>query len=696
MPLFDSSRVIGSVASVESERILVQLDEGAPALVKPGSSGILPVGAINSYLVIAAGPHRVVAVITAVRITEDATRRTDPIDDTIAARYIEATLIGRFEGNLFTPGLVSFPALFAPVAAASPIEIRAIFRPSDDFKLRLGDAVVAPEQDVLLDPDALLTRHFAVFGSTGSGKSCTVSAILEGLADLNTPSATVIVFDANGEYERVANVGKTPWRTLKLGLSPDTADARLIAPHWLMNMREHVELVQASQGVQEPLLQRAVLEAKLRHDDSPDLVRRLDLIAHTVSIIRAISESNGTIQPQIIRQFGGLEKILTHAVSETDIHQCMREILDSIAKWKSLKLSAGTDAKPNFDKLDIVQTAALRKILQDVEEIILKTYDSIGIGHTAEGNADAPHYYSLERLLFSDLPRVINIEAMQDPRIKSFASSLILRIGRLVSDDRYSFITRVGPLPLGLESFLRLLLGHWPPMEDSQPWRFTEQMPAQERYQAVTIDLSEVSSDVLIPITSLIARIIIEFAQRCRPRARYPVLLVLEEAHRYIPASDGALQPFAMRSNVFERIAKEGRKFGVSLCVASQRPSELSKTVVSQCGTLIAHRIVNPDDQDLIRFSSPIASRDVLRQLPSLAKQHAIVLGEAVPGPTYVRIRDVACPPRSHDPSFFAEWGRAPDAALDVEVIREVAQEWEKVRNGDRADRIESGSTEEA
>ena len=151
--------------------------------------------------------------------------------------------------------------------------------------------------------------------------------------------------------------------------------------------------------------------------------------------------------------------------------------------------------------------------------------------------------------------------------------------------------------------------------------------------------------------------------------------LVLEEAHRYIPAIRG--EGSHRSTAAFERIAKEGRKFGVGLLLASQRPSELSRTVLAQCGTIIAHRVVNPDDQDLIRHATPLAGRDVLRQLPGLAPQHAVVLGEAVPAPTYVRVRDVEYTPRSNDPDFIQRWSVVADADLEGK-IENVSRSWEE------------------
>jgi DNA helicase HerA-like ATPase len=187
-----------------------------------------------------------------------------------------------------------------------------------------------------------------------------------------------------------------------------------------------------------------------------------------------------------------------------------------------------------------------------------------------------------------------------------------------------------------------------------------------------------------------VARLVLDLAQRLEPRAHLPILIILEEAHRYVRRDSSGAR--SQSSVVFERIAKEGRKFGVSLGLASQRPSELDPTVLSQCGTIIAHRTVGQVDQELIRAATPLASRDVLRQLPGLATGHAVVLGEAVPVPVMVRVRQVLEPPNSKDPSFVRRW-RETSHHRDAQVLDAVAAAWEA---GSRRRLTASGPSPEA
>ncbi len=134
-------------------------------------------------------------------------------------------------------------------------------------------------------------------------------------------------------------------------------------------------------------------------------------------------------------------------------------------------------------------------------------------------------------------------------------------------------------------------------------------------------------------------------------RGKYPIVIVLEEAQNYI-----AENKYSVAKTVFERIARDGRKYGISLIVSSLRPSELSKTVLSQCNSFIIHRLQNPEDQKYIRGLVSSANADILDQLPVIPQQHAIITGDCVRAPIQVRIDDVYPTPNSHNPRYIENW----------------------------------------
>ena len=271
---------------------------------------------------------------------------------------------------------------------------------------------------------------------------------------------------------------------------------------------------------------------------------------------------------------------------------------------------------------------------------------------------------------------------------------MLLRIDRLLADRRFDFL--FGPvgeaLPNpkhSLATFLRDTLGigatakgklsrkkHVP--ESRLPF-YDRQRNKEDAVDVVILDLSLLAAEVLENVTALIGRLILEFLQRLgehggeEARGSLPVVLVLEEAQNYIRQPRFAEEESIARV-VFERIAREGRKYGLSLVVASQRPSELSKTVLSQCSSFIVHRLQNPEDLRYFKEIVPSIYGPMLEQIPALAPQTALVLGECVPAPALVKIREARPVPKSRDPRFYRYWVSDPAPAVDVEGI---CEQWE-------------------
>jgi DNA helicase HerA-like ATPase len=178
--------------------------------------------------------------------------------------------------------------------------------------------------------------------------------------------------------------------------------------------------------------------------------------------------------------------------------------------------------------------------------------------------------------------------------------------------------------------------------------------------------MNEAPDEVVEVASAVMTRLIFDRLRKADPRNRLPVNLILEEAHRYVAERPSGFAIDASR--IFQRIAKEGRKYGLFLLVASQRPSELSKTVLSQCSNFVVHRIQNPDDLLHIRQMTPFVSESVMKRLPSLPKQHALIFGNAVNLPTTFKVRDVNPRPKSDDAKIRELWFRPEHATVELQV----------------------------
>ncbi len=181
------------------------------------------------------------------------------------------------------------------------------------------------------------------------------------------------------------------------------------------------------------------------------------------------------------------------------------------------------------------------------------------------------------------------------------------------------------------------------------------------------LNLSGVPSEMLVVVVSVLCRMTFDLAMWSDQDT--PILLVCEEAHRY--TSNSEEEGFEPTRRALARIAKEGRKYGVSLGIISQRPSELAESVLSQCNTIFALRMTNQDDQDFVRASMSDAGGGLLDTLPSLANAEAIVVGEAISGPMRMRIKDLPLEqrPKSATADFAASWSAEGDVENTLQTI---------------------------
>jgi hypothetical protein len=279
----------------------------------------------------------------------------------------------------------------------------------------------------------------------------------------------------------------------------------------------------------------------------------------------------------------------------------------------------------------------------------------------ARVTVDTPIYFSLEDVVMK--ARAKNVERVgpkqtQGPMFGDF-DRFLMRIDSKLNDARYDFLLkpRIRTTSASLAGLLRDFVGL-----------------GTKRAAVTVIDLSSVPFDVRPTVAAQIGRLVFEFNYWNPLYREFPILLVCEEAHAYIPRA--AESQFAGSRKSMERIAKEGRKYGVGLAVVSQRPHEVSETVLAQCGTFICLRITNPDDQGYVRGLVPESEGDLINVLAGLGRGEALVLGEAVPLPTRVQVDRPSPAPNSDDVDFYAQWKDGPtDLNVDEIVKRWRSQE---------------------
>lgn len=490
-------------------------------------------------------------------------------------------------------------------------------------------------------------------------------AIVDGLLDNPIPNGHIVIFDINGEYAQSFSSeiprGRAT-RTVVLGPQLGASEG-LFLPHWFMNNEENLALLRAGEGVQAPVLQRSIADARAVSSSTQQDVTKLQVIQSAMTVIEQLFGNGNNSEQPTARQLRSMwEVVAEQAGIDGPCQPQWAEMLRLIDQ-------AGKRAQLSTEKWSLLtakQKSILSELFHELRTQVSDAFGVLGMGSAeAAPDFDAPVHYSLQQLCDFFLPNRIQIEQANDNKIAGYVATLQMRLSRLLADGRYDFMTRVENHHDPLGSYLRLLMGADPTNAGAESdWPaadlYSKQAETHDEGPSVTIfDLSLVASDVLENVTALLGRILFDFAVRSDPRAAHPVLLVLEEAHRFIPSRRDSAGAGARSTAVFERIAKEGRKFGLSLLLASQRPSELSETVVAQCGTVIAHRLTHEADQNLLRHATALSSRALLDQLPGLAQQHALVTGVSTGVPAAVRIREVVNPPKSNDPNFLSTWSDA-------------------------------------
>lgn len=681
-----TERNIGRIVSVDSFSVYVRLDEDLKSLYKSGYEEIYPVARINSYVVIPVGAERIVALVNRVMTREetDLTNSSSTIFLTESNRYLSATMVGTIENGRYIQGVYNYPVLDNPVWYVTREDLDIIFDQHSpegavdflhDFYLPIGTSPAFPDYQVKINPDKLFAKHAAILGNTGSGKSCTLSSVLQSLFRYQyngqqLKNSHIIIFDTNGEYKEAFNLDA------KYKINPFWINEEgLRIPYWFMNYDDMDYLFEPTSGTQGPILKRALGLAKSKVVAQEHCVIPRFHLNKLQNFVNALIVQNGQSNYVMFRETAYVYKLFQDLNDKSNNGYDLSVICDSLKIISDLNKDLKMQDRFLVGCPDLVKlNAALSAI-----ESELNTYRcSLSNGVTSENrNIDIPLYYDFTELMSSCFDMAIREASTSQDKLNEYVSTLKLRMQSFVDDVRLAeplLLDKMQDIEKSLVQFLAYLLGDYCEVFDGNDKssifaKYYGGSGVDDCHSQITIiDMSLLPYQVLETITGLIGRIILEFLSRFKKeqRGNMPVVMVLEEAQNYIPEI-GRKDRESISKKIFERIAREGRKYGLSLVISSQRPSELSKTVLSQCNSFIIHRIQNPDDQIYIRKLVSSANAEILSQLPTLPQQHAIVMGECVRTPVVVKVNTAKPTPNSNNPEFIGKWLK--DDKVDYDEI---------------------------
>lgn len=661
----DRRRAIGKVVSVAADRLVVELHGGTANFTVVGFDDVHYVARLGSFVVMPAQAEYVVAEVVGLREKDAPSSRSvegesTELDKAGSAKYLDLVPVGMLpqrRDGAFRFGVSTFPSLYADALYVLDEELDRIFEvqrateivppPMGNGEatrynaLSIGTSVVFQDYAVKVRVDEFFGGHSAVLGNTGSGKSCTVATLLQSLFEKRDEffarGATFLILDVNGEYRSAFSElpQSVKRRYLKLEADPtspaaapaDEAETTAVfrLPHWFMTVEEWELLLRASERTQQPVLRSAL------------------------GLVTLFSAEGGNQE--------ALEKLKNHILAK-----CLLYVLNS-ADSPAAKADRVTALLSSFQTAALTLRAA--KPLLGLNFGTMPQLPQLMQMFEAQLDEDVkvPNY-SNKSFRFEDLEQAFDLallyeEAHGNMQIRDYCSQMITRFKWIRERDEFAFL-RVPPEQLqdherNVAQFVERCIGL--SRLDGKFQKFA---------QVIVLDMNEAGDEVVEVASAVIARLIFDRLRRAEPRNRTPINLVLEEAHRYVAERSSGYAIDASR--VFQRIAKEGRKYGLFLMVASQRPSELSKTVLSQCSNFVVHRIQNPDDLLHIRQMTPFVSDSVMKRLPSLPKQHALIFGNAVNLPTTFKVRDVKPKPKSDDAAIRELWFRPAGMEAELRV----------------------------
>ena len=654
---------LGRVVEVHGFSVKIELDRDHRSPIRAGLDGAATQVKVNAFVTFAIGAGEdVLGIITDLYAREV----FEPEDQRLSLELVRprrtatVQLLGVVRSNhggemAFDPGVTILPTLDTPAHPAAANVLRTVLeraparhRPDGwsskgpfDTALEVGEATAAADRRVVASYNDLFARPLAVVGNTGSGKSCTIATLLQSAAAAHGeswPRPRFFVLDLNGEYAQAMDVpeptgGKQPNRIYVNG-------REATVPMWLMNAHEVCQWLSAAEQTQQPALVN--LWALAKGARASVAMGRTDL-QHGVNQIGAMLAWIG--DPDMARKgescLGAWEATLgylpwvPHEAALKEVVVKIDRILAPAKKdeWAHSR-SFGRDQVPFRDALLRVKESAERRL--DASPT------------TIEQTADKPVHFPV-----STLDNAQNLEAAAelapgDRGVRQFLQGLQLRIQNRRSDRRWHAFYNYDAL--GVAS-----IGDWLSMLG---------IGNAESAPTVVIDCSMLGHEVLPYVCGIIGRVLLEVREHAVAAARFkePWVIVLEEAHNYVrPRRQDESKGSAVSRETFERIAKEGRKFGLSLIAASQRPSDVSATVLSQCANFVVHRLQNPEDIDHFRKIVPSQSRRLMDQITILAPGEAVVVGSAFNVPTRARIRLPDPVPASPTSSPFVAWAPGSD-----------------------------------
>ena len=530
---------------------------------------------------------------------------------------VKIELLGEFAGTRFIAGTIKKPTLTSTLRVINEEELDIIMGKADENSLYIGKSPIYKDRSIYANINDLFSNHLAIFGNSGSGKSCSVSRIVQNIflnQNFLAQNANLFIFDAYGEYKnafRDINKINPVYQYKFLTTNPtEETDMLFQLPVFLFTNDDVALLLNADNHAQLTIIERMMKLAKLfsRNDAATEKLKN-HLIAKAIQSV-LFSNQNASGKKNDI--FTIISSCQTPAFN-------MNTEVQGIGYTRRFSECFKIDSKGEFGESVLINEYIAKNLNEELESTIEVPSQAFFTLRDMEK--------ALEFTLIGE--GFLNNRLMQD-------SAIILKV-RL-----HSIINSRNALYFDIKQYITL-----------EQYISSLIVLNHRRSQIININLEDVDDNLAKVIVKIVSKMIFDFSKSRKVRASIPFHLIIEEAHRYVVADN---DKFLLGYNIFERIAKEGRKYGVLIDLISQRPVDISETVVAQMSNFLVLKMTHPKDLEYIEKMLPNVSSDIIEKLNSLQSGTLVSFGNAFKIPLLIKM-DLPSPlPYSSNCDVIARW----------------------------------------
>lgn len=530
---------------------------------------------------------------------------------------VKIELLGEFAGTRFIAGTIKKPTLTSTLRVINEEELDIIMGKADENSLYIGKSPIYKDRSIYANINDLFSNHLAIFGNSGSGKSCSVSRIVQNIflnQNFLAQNANLFIFDAYGEYKNAfRNINKiNPAYQYKFLTTNPTEETDMLfqLPVFLFTNDDVALLLNADNHAQLTIIERMMKLAKLfsRNDAVTEKLKN-HLIAKAIQSV-LFSNQNASGKKNDI--FTIISSCQTPAFN-------MNTEIQGIGYTRRFSECFKIDSKGEFGESVLINEYIAKNLNEELESTIEVPSQAFFTLRDMEK--------ALEFTLIGE--GFLNNRLMQD-------SAIILKV-RL-----HSIINSRNALYFDIKQYITL-----------EQYISSLIVLNHRRSQIININLEDVDDNLAKVIVKIVSKMIFDFSKSRKIRASIPFHLIIEEAHRYVVADN---DKFLLGYNIFERIAKEGRKYGVLIDLISQRPVDISETVVAQMSNFLVLKMTHPKDLEYIEKMLPNVSSDIIEKLNSLQSGTLVSFGNAFKIPLLIKM-DLPNPlPYSSNCDVIARW----------------------------------------